>query len=189
MKKEVERCNEVFELAKNGKTVSLISSGDAGVYGMAGIMLEVLQKENSNIELEVVAGVTSSLYSASLLGAPLMNDFATISLSDLMIDFDVIKKRLELAAMGDFVISLYNPKSKERQNQIVEAQNILLKYRKSTTPVGIVKNGGRADCVVIITTLGDMLNHDIDMTTTIIIGNSQTYIWNNKIITPRGYIL
>ena len=184
MKKEVDRCREVVEIAESGKTVSLISSGDAGIYGMAGIMLEIVPEE---IETEIIPGVTASNAAAATAGAPLMHDFATISLSDLLTDWDLIKKRVDLASQGDFVISLYNPKSKGRTTQIEDAAEIMLIYKLPETPVAIVRNAGREDEKVTAATLGTMLEHEIDMLTVIIIGNSKTFMRNGKIITPRGY--
>jgi len=187
MRKEVDRCQEAVEIAKSGKIVAMISSGDSGVYGMAGIILEIQQKIAPDLEVEIVPGITSAISSASLIGAPLMNDFAVISLSDLMTSWTVIEKRVEAAAMGDFVMSIYNPKSKERVNQIEIARNIILKYRSPETPVGIIKNAMREKSATTLTTLEKMLEFDIDMTTTLIVGNSQTYVQDNKMITPRGY--
>ena len=184
MTKEVDRCTEVLELARQGKTVSLISSGDAGVYGMAGIMLEIADED---MEVEVIPGITATNAAAAIAGAPIMHDYATISLSDLLTDWELIKKRLELAAQGDFVVSIYNPKSRGRVTQIEEAREIMMKYKPKSTPVAIVRNAGREDERYILTTLEEMLNHEIDMLTIVLIGNSNTFIKNGKIITPRGY--
>ena len=184
MTKEVDRCTEVLELARQGKTVSLISSGDAGVYGMAGIMLEIADED---MEVEVIPGITATNAAAAIVGAPIMHDYATISLSDLLTDWELIKKRLELAAQGDFVVSIYNPKSRGRVTQIEEAREIMMKYKPKSTPVAIVRNAGREDERYILTTLEEMLNHEIDMLTIVLIGNSNTFIKNGKIITPRGY--
>ncbi|MCP4129966.1 MAG: precorrin-3B C(17)-methyltransferase [bacterium] len=189
MKKEVERCREALEIAEAGNSVALISSGDAGIYGMAGIMLEVVHKDQSAVPVEVIPGITSSSAAASILGAPLMHDFAVVSLSDLLTDWDVIKKRLDAAAQSDFVLCLYNPKSNTRETQIETAREILLRYKNGATPVGIVKNAMRDNERVVITNLDEMLSHPIDMTTVIIIGNSKTYIANKRMITPRGYVL
>ena len=189
MRREVERCAEVLDIAEKGKKVCLISSGDPGVYGMAGIMLEMVDKANSAIEVEIIPGITSALSSASLAGAPLMNDFAVISLSDLMTPWNIIENRIVKAAEGDFVICVYNPKSTERIQQIAIFSNILLKHRKPETPVAIVKNAMREKSLVTLTSLKEMLSFPIDMTTTLIIGNSQTYISKGKMITPRGYQL
>ena len=184
MTKEVDRCTEVLELARQGKTVSLISSGDAGVYGMAGIMLEIADED---MEVEVIPGITATNAAAAITGAPIMHDYATISLSDLLTDWELIKKRLELAAQGDFVVSIYNPKSRGRVTQIEEAREIMMEYKPKSTPVAIVRNAGREDERYVLTTLDEMLNHEIDMLTIVLIGNSNTFVKNGKIITPRGY--
>ena len=186
MMKEVDRCLEVLDLAKAGKNVALISSGDAGIYGMAGIMYEIIN-ENDNIEVEVIAGITATNAAAAIVGAPIMHDYVTISLSNLLTDWELIKKRLELAAQGDFIVSLYNPKSKGRTTQIAEAQKIMLKYKSKDTPVAIVRNAGRENEEYEITTLENMLDFEINMLTIVLIGNSNTYVKNGKIITPRGY--
>ncbi len=187
MTKEVERCQMVLEKAMEGKTVSIISSGDSGIYGMAGIMLEVANRSGSRIEIEIIPGVTAASAAASVLGAPIMHDFAVISLSDLMTPLDLIYKRVEMAAAGDFVICIYNPKSKNRAEYIEKARDIVLKHRDKSTPVGIVRNAGRENESYDIADLGSMLEYEIDMFTVILMGNSQTYIENGKIITPRGY--
>jgi precorrin-3B C17-methyltransferase len=184
MRKEVDRCAHVLELAKDGKTVSLVSSGDAGVYGMAGIMLEMA---DDSVDIEVVPGITAANAAAACLGAPLMHDYAVISLSDLLTDWELIKKRLHHASEGDFVIALYNPRSKGRQTQIVEAREIMMKSKDSSTPVGIVRNAKRDDQSVVVTTLEEMLNHEIDMFSMVIIGNKKSYIKDGKMVTPRGY--
>ncbi len=189
MKKEIERCIEALEYAKQGKVVSLVSSGDSGVYGMAGIMLEVVLKDKSDIEVEVVPGVTAANAAAASLGAPIMHDYVTISLSDLLTDWSLIEKRLHCAGDGDFVVCLYNPKSKGRQQQIEIAREILLKYKSENTVVGIVRNAKRAGESVTVTTLGDMLKYEINMFTTVIVGNSNTYSVKEMMITPRGYKL
>ena len=186
MMKEVDRCLEVLDLAKAGKNVALISSGDAGIYGMAGIMYEIIN-ENDDIEVEVIAGVTATNAAAAIVGAPIMHDYVTISLSNLLTDWELIKKRLELAAQGDFIVSLYNPKSKGRATQIAEAQKIMLKYKSKDTPVAIVRNAGRENEEYEITTLENMLDFEINMLTIVLIGNSNTYVKNGKMITPRGY--
>lgn len=184
MTKEVDRCIDVLKLAKEGKNVALISSGDAGVYGMAGIMLEIADGE---VEVEIIPGVTATNAAAAIVGAPVMHDYVTISLSNLLTDWELIKKRLELAAQGDFVVSIYNPKSRRRVTQIEEAREIMLKYKPKTTPVAIVRNAGREDEEHVVTTLDEMLNHEINMLTIVIIGNANTFIKDGKMITPRGY--
>jgi len=187
MRKEIERCHLAVELALSGKKVAVVCSGDAGVYGMAGPVLEVLGKRK--LEVEIIPGVTAATAAAASLGAPLNHDFAVISLSDLLTPWPVIEKRLLAAAAGDFVTVLYNPKSKKRQEQIVKAVQIFLEHRDESTPVGIVRNQSREQEEIIITTLKKMLEHTIDMFTTVIIGNSQTFALNSQMITPRGYCL
>ena len=191
MRKEIDRCQECLDLAETGKTVTLVSSGDAGVYGMAGIMLELVEKSGSDVAVEVVPGVSAANAAASTLGAPLMHDYCVISLSDLMTDWEVIKKRLHCAGEGDFIVALYNPKSKGRPDNIVEAQKILLQYKDGSTPVGIVRNAKRANESYVLTTLEKMCEAEIDMFSMVIIGNSKTYITADhlKMITPRGYAL
>lgn len=185
MKKEVERCEETLRLAQEGNVVALISSGDAGIYGMAGIMLETAG--DSEISVEIIPGVTSATASASIVGAPIMHDHASISLSNLLTDWELIKKRIRLASEGDFVISLYNPKSHGRPDFINEAVKIMLSYKSKDTPAAIVRNAGREGENYDITTLGELLNFEINMFSTVIIGNSKTFVKNGKMITPRGY--
>ena len=191
MTEEVARAQEAVRKAEAGSIVSVISSGDSGVYGMAGLVYEVLIElgwtEATGIEIEIVPGISAINSCASLLGAPIMHDSCTISLSDHLTPWNLIAKRVEAAAMADFVIALYNPKSGRRTRQIVEAQRILLEYRSPDTPVGLVKSAYRERQEVTMTTLSEMLNHDIGMLTTVIIGNSSTFFYDNKMITPRGY--
>lgn len=189
MGEEVRRCQLAIEAAKEGKRVALVSSGDAGIYGMAGLVYEILSQRNESptFEIEVVPGMPALCAAGALLGAPLMNDFASVSLSDLLTPWDVIAKRIETAAEGDFVIVLYNPKSSRRTEPIQKAKKIISQYREPTTPVGIVKNAYRDDCRVIISDLNKMLDYDIDMLTLVIVGNSTTFIFENRMITPRGY--
>lgn len=187
MTREVERCQLVLEKALEGNTVALISSGDSGIYGMAGIMLEVAAKSGKEIPVEVIPGITAASAAAAVLGAPVMHDFAVISLSDLMTPLELIYRRVELAADGDFVICLYNPRSKTRSDYIDKAREIILRHRDRSTPVGIVRNAGRENEEYDIATLENMLEYEIDMFTVVIIGNSNTYIENGRIITPRGY--
>ena len=191
MTEEVARAQEAVRQAETGKKVAVISSGDAGVYGMAGLVYEVLiekgWKEATGVEVEIVPGISAINSCASLLGAPVMHDSCTISLSDHLTPWELIAKRVEAAAQADFVIALYNPRSGRRTRQIVEAQKILLRYRSPETPVGLVKSAYRERQEVIITNLAEMLNYDIGMLTTVIIGNSSTFMYDNKIITPRGY--
>ena len=180
---EIERCKYAVSKAKEGKIVSIISTGDAGLYGMAGPILELAP----DLNVEIIPGISAAFAAASRLGAPLMHDTALISLSDRLTDYEVIKKRVGLAAEGDFVIALYNPKSKTRSDYIEEAVNIILKFRTPETPVGIVKNACRNSEKIIVTELQKINYDEIDMFSLIIIGNSNTYIQNGKIITPRGY--
>jgi precorrin-3B C17-methyltransferase len=142
---------------------------------------------NADIDIEVIPGITAAVSAAALLGAPLMHDFAIISLSDLLTPIDLIMKRVECSGMGDMIVCLYNPKSKKRIDHLGKAADILLKYRDASTPVGIVKNIGREGEQVTISTLGNLKKEDVDMFSTVIIGNSQTYVSGNRIITPRGY--
>jgi precorrin-3B C17-methyltransferase len=189
MGREVERAKiAVMEALKN-KQVVVISSGDAGVYGMAGVVLEVAAVENADVTIEIVPGVTAATVAASKLGAPLVNDFAVISLSDLLTPWGQIEKRLEAAAEADFVIVLYNPQSLGRTEPLTKAHQILLRYRNPETPVGIVRLAGRDGEKIAITTLKDMVDAEIDMVTTVIVGNSKTRVVNNRMVTPRGYDL
>lgn len=183
MKGEIERCKAAIEMAKAGKTTAIISTGDAGLYGMAGPILEL----GDEIDIEIVPGVTAAFSAASELGSPIMHDYASISLSDLLTPWDAIEKRLDRAAEADFIISIYNPKSRGRKNHLERAIDIISKHRDGKTPVGIVKNSGRLDTEVMITTLDDINYELVDMLSILIIGNSNTYIKDNKIITPRGY--
>lgn len=189
MKREVDRCQQVLDFALKGQNTALISSGDAGIYGMAGIMLELVQKSGHDIRVEVVPGITASQAAAAVLGAPLMHDFVTISLSDLMTEWAVIEKRLHAAGAGDFVVCLYNPKSKGRPDHILRAQEILLQYKRPETPVGIVRNAAREGENATISRLDQFTGCEIDMFSTVIIGNQSTYVHNNRMITPRGYSL
>ena len=184
MTEEVSRAQEAVRQAKQGKKVAVISSGDAGVYGMAGLVYEVLMEQGwtreEGVQVEVIPGISAVHSAGSLLGAPIMHDSCTISLSDHLTPWELIAKRVEAAGMADFVIALYNPRSGRRTRQIVETQRILLKYRSPLTPVGIVKSAYRDRQHVVATTLADMLNHDIGMLTTIIIGNSATKLYTDS---------
>lgn len=187
MRKETERCKMALDEAEAGKTVALVSSGDSGVYGMAGIMLQTVQLYSSDIEIEIIPGITALLSAAAVLGAPLMHDFAAVSLSDLMTPLELIYKRIECAAQGDFVICIYNPKSVKRSDYLSHAADIIMKYRNKDTPVGIVRNSGRDDQSYKISTLEKLKDEYVDMFTVVIAGNSSTYTHNNRMITPRGY--
>ena len=189
MLKEVERCTRAVEEAEKGTTVAVVSSGDSGIYGMAGIVYQIAGERRSDIDIEVIPGITAASAAASLLGAPLMHDLAIISLSDLLTPIDLIMKRVECAGEGDMIVCLYNPKSKKRIDHAERAADILLRFRKGDTPVGIARNIGRTDENVTLTTLEKLKDGDIDMFSTVIIGNSQTYVSGGKMITPRGYRL
>lgn len=189
MTREAERCRIALEEAKKGKQVALISSGDSGIYGMAGIMLQIVQASGEDIPVRIIPGVTAASTGASMLGAPLMNDFAIISLSDLMVPITQIMLRVKCAAEGDFVICLYNPKSRKRKDYLEKAADIIMTYRKPETPVGIVRRAGRENSSCEVTTLKELKNAEVDMFTIVIIGNSMTYVRDGKIITPRGYVL
>lgn len=189
MRQEIDRCQKAIDLAlETGKTVGVVSSGDAGVYGMAGLILELLG-DHSDLEVKVVPGITASLGAAAVMGAPLMNDFCHISLSDLMTPMEVIEKRLHAAAQGDFVICLYNPRSKGRPDHLSKALSIISQYKSQDTVVGIGKDIGRKEEDYILTTIKDLDETLVDMTTIIIVGNKETYVKNGRMITPRGYTL
>lgn len=187
MRKEVDRCQDAIDIAKTGKKVAVISSGDAGIYGMAGLILELITKQELDIPVKVVPGVTASIGAAAVLGAPIMYDFCHISLSDLMTPWEVIEKRLRLAAEADFVICLYNPRSKGRSEHLANAFKIMGEFKDGSTPVGIVKDVGREDQEKFICTFDTMDFERVDMTTMVIIGNKSTYIHDDLMITPRGY--
>lgn len=187
MKKEVDRCLKALELSRAGNKVAMVSGGDAGIYGMGGIMQEIVLENAPDTEVVVVPGITSAHAAAAVLGAPIVHDSLLISLSDLLTDIDTIKKRLHAAGMGDFITSIYNPKSKGRPHYVEMARDILLQYKGAETPVGIVKNAMRDNQEVFITDLQNMCNYEIDMSTIIIIGNCDTFVRNGKMITPRGY--
>lgn len=191
MRQEVDRCQKAVDLAVEGHKVAVISSGDPGVYGMAGLVLELIQKvdKENRPSCEIIPGLTAANTSAAALGAPLMHDYAVISLSDLMTPWDLIKKRAELAAQGDFVIAIYNPKSRGRATYLNQIRDIVMKYRKPETPVGIVRKAGRPGMNHTISTLEKLPEEDVDMQSTVIIGNSNTYVADGVMITPRGYKL
>ncbi len=187
MMQEIDRCERTFQLADCGKTVAIVSGGDAGIYAMAGLILEMASTRNNPPEIKVIAGVAALNACAAKLGAPLMHDFASISLSDLLTPWEMIEKRLQCAAEGDFVVVIYNPKSKKRAEQIRIARKILLNSRDGSTPVGIVTAAGRDNEKVVITDLDSFLSCEINMQSTVIVGNSTTFVWNGYMITPRGY--
>ncbi|VAX25864.1 Cobalt-precorrin-3 C(17)-methyltransferase [hydrothermal vent metagenome] len=187
MTKETERCQEAIRRVLNGETVALISSGDPGVYGMAGLAIELASQNETDIPIEVIPGVSAANSAAARLGAPLALDFAAISLSDLLVEWSVIRKRLNAAAESGMVTVLYNPKSKKRVKQIEEAVGIFRKYRADSTPVGICDSISLEDEKITITDLGSTLEQEIGMRTTVIIGNSESKVINGRFVNPRGY--
>ncbi|RHR27050.1 precorrin-3B C(17)-methyltransferase [Clostridium sp. AF19-22AC] len=186
MTQEVKRCQMAFEEAQKGQDVAMICSGDAGIYGMAGLMLEV-GKEYPEIEVEIVPGITAANGGAAVLGAPLMHDFAVISLSDLLTPWEKIEKRVKAAAMADFVICLYNPSSRKRKDYLKKACEMMLEYKSGDTVCGTVRNIGRDGEESQIMTLSRLKDMEVDMFTTVFIGNEQTTEINGKMVTPRGY--
>lgn len=203
MKKEIQRVEAAIELARAGKVCALISSGDPGIYAMAGLALELCKSQaiqaapmaaypdddnkKETLFIEVVPGIPALAAGASLLGAPLTHDFAAISLSDLLTPWKVIERRLDAAAMADFVIVLYNPKSKRRSEHLNRAQEIILKYRSPQTPVGIVVGAMRFEQDVTIVPLKDLAGAEVNMQTTVFIGNSASTTYGDFMFTPRGY--
>jgi len=191
---EVARCEKAIGLAASGRTTAIVSSGDAGIYGMAGLVLEMVSSGKGgptldDITVEVIPGVPAFVSAASLLGAPLMHDFASISLSDILTPWEVIAQRIKAAVKADFVIALYNPRSSKRKAGLVKAVKDMLEVKAPSTPVGIVRNASREGEEVILTTLGTL--HEflerIDMLTIIIIGSASTFVRDGVMITPRGY--
>jgi precorrin-3B C17-methyltransferase len=188
MRHEVERAKRAIELATQGRNVSMVSGGDAGIYGMAGLVLGILENQgNQTIPVEVLPGITALTAAAALLGAPLMTDFAVISLSDYLTPLETIMTRLSAAIQGNFVICLYNPRSRQRTDPFDRAYTLLMNTLGEDRPVGIVRAGFRDDQQVICTTLKNIPAHEIGMDCILIIGNNDTHFWNDKMITPRGY--
>ena len=198
MKKEVERVEAAIDTALKGQSCAIVSSGDPGIYAMAGLVFEMCQKkqiaitkdwtkDKNTLQIEVIPGIPALAAGASLLGAPLTHDFAAISLSDLLTPWELIEKRINAAASADFVIVIYNPKSKKRSGHLENAQNIILKYRDKNTPVGIVKGAMRDNQHIQLTTLENLHTVKVDMQTTVFIGNSATFNYKDFMITPRGY--
>lgn len=186
MRREVERCRMAFEEAKKGRSVAMICSGDAGVYGMAGLMLEIGQ-EYPDIPVEVMPGVTAALGGGAVLGAPLIHDFCLISLSDLLTPWEKIEKRLLAAAEADFVVCLYNPSSKKRHDYLEKACDLMMRYKSPETVCGIVSNIGREGETGRVMSLKELRDTRVDMFTTVFVGNSQTTAIDGKMVTPRGY--
>lgn len=187
MTKEIDRCKMALDEAAKGKTVAVCCSGDSGVYGMAGLIYQLWENYDEDIEIEVVSGVTAALSGSAVLGAPLTHDFAVISLSDLLTDWEVIEKRLYFASQADFSIVLYNPSSKKRADYLEKACDIMLKFKSPETVCGYVRNIGREGEEYEVMTLRKMRNQKLDMFSTVFIGNSQTKVIRGKMVTPRGY--
>ena len=188
MRREVDRCRMAVEEAAGGKTVAMVCSGDAGVYGMAGLIYEVAQ-EYPPIHIEVVPGITAACGGGALWGAPLTHDFAVVSLSDLLTPWEKIEKRLEAAAAADFVLCLYNPRSHSRKDYLQRACDILLRHKSPDTVCGYVQHIGRPGQRAVTTTLGQLRdNEEVDMFTTVFVGNEQTTLIGGKMVTPRGYL-
>ena len=186
MRQEVQRCRMALEEAGKEQNVAVVCSGDAGIYGMAGLVYE-LAADYSGVEIEVVPGITAASGGAAILGAPLMHDFAVISLSDLMTPWEKIEKRLRMAAMADFVICIYNPSSRKRADYLKKAYLCMMEYKKEDTVCGIVKNIGREGECMKILSLKELSETDVDMFTTVFVGNEETRIIGDKMVTPRGY--
>lgn len=186
---EVERCNAAIDLARAGRQTVVVSSGDAGVYAMAGLVLELLEARGllDELELEVVPGIPALCAAAALLGAPLMHDFAVVSLSDLLTPWEVIEKRLKAAAEADFVVVLYNPRSGRRKDQLPKALAALRVHKPGATPVGLVKRAYRPGQEVLVTTLEGLDPEDVDMQSIVLVGNSATRLVGGRLLTPRGY--
>lgn len=186
MRKEAERCKMALEQARHGQDVAMVCSGDAGVYGMAGLMYE-LKADYPEVELKIIPGITAATGGAAVLGAPLMHDFAVISLSDLLTPWEKIEARLRAAAAADFVICIYNPSSKKRKDYLARACRILMEWRRADTVCGTVKNIGRDGETKRILTLEELEQTEADMFTTVYIGNEQTKNLDGYMVTPRGY--
>lgn len=186
MRQETERCRWALETASKGTTVALVCSGDAGVYGMAGLVLQ-LGVDYPDTEIEIVPGITAALSGAAVLGAPLGHDFCVISLSDLLTPWDVIEKRLECAALGDFALCIYNPASRKRADYLRRACEILLRHKSPDTLCGWVRNIGRTGQESKVMTLAELQEELVDMFTTVFVGSSTTAVWAGRLVTPRGY--
>jgi precorrin-3B C17-methyltransferase len=187
MTREEERCRAAIERANAGATVSLVSSGDPGVYGMAGLAIELAQRLAPELDIEIIPGVSAANAAAAAMGAPLMLDYAVISLSDLLVSWDMIRRRLQAVAAADLVTALYNPRSKKRIRQLEEAVEIFLRHRPATTPVGVGTAIGTAEERYHLTVLGDLLSLEVTMRSVVIIGNTHSKVVNGRFVTPRGY--
>jgi len=184
---EIDRASLALELAARGSKVVVVSGGDPGIYGMAGPVIETAKKLGRKVDVTIVPGVTAATASAASLGAPLMTDFAVVSLSDLLVPRNRILERVRAALKGDFVLVLYNPQSQSRKEPLRLVHQLLMEYRRPSTPVGIVTAYGRGAEKTTVTTLQRMLDHEIGMESTILVGNSSTRVFGDKILTPRGY--
>jgi precorrin-3B C17-methyltransferase len=188
MTHEIQRCRQALARAASGDVVALVSSGDAGIYGMAGLAFELAEAENIRVPIEIVPGVTAASAAAAVLGAPLMLDFAVISLSDLLISWEVIRRRLEAVAVADLVVALYNPRSRSRVRQLEEAVAILRTARSGQTPVGVVTSAGIVEQSVVLTDLDHLLEQEVGMRSVVIVGNSSTRRIDGWMVTLRGYL-
>jgi precorrin-3B C17-methyltransferase len=202
MRKEIQRCGAAIDHALAGNEVALVSSGDAGIYGMAGLVFDLCRQkglrvadpqshaddDDADLIVEVVPGIPAFNAAASIVGAPLMHDFAAVSLSDHLTPWEVIEKRLSAAAAGDFVLAIYNPRSQTRPHLLEEACKILLRQRPADTPVAIVRRAMREGQWSRLTTLSGIPMEEVDMQSVLIVGNSRTYIWEGRMVTPRGYL-
>lgn len=189
MTAEVERCRAALTAASKGQKVALISSGDAGIYGMAGLALEMATAEGFEVPIEIIPGVSAANSAAARMGAPLMLDWACMSLSDLMVDWATIRRRLELLAEADMVVALYNPRSKRRVKQLEETVEVFLQHRPESTPVGIATAVGASDEKIVLSTLGRLCQEDVGMRSLVIIGNRSSRVEAGWFMTPRGYQL
>ncbi|MCF8129750.1 MAG: precorrin-3B C(17)-methyltransferase, partial [Deltaproteobacteria bacterium] len=187
---EIKRCRIAIEQALEGKDTAIVSSGDSGIYGMAGLVIELVADQGllDRMEVEIMPGISALSAAAALLGGPLMHDFAVVSLSDLMTSWDEIEARVDAAAKTDFVLVIYNPRSKKRDWQLSRVREVISEYRTNDTPVGIVRNAARKDESVRITTLSQIDESTVDMLSILLVGNSKTRIIGDKMVTPRGYL-
>ncbi|MCF8061445.1 MAG: precorrin-3B C(17)-methyltransferase [Deltaproteobacteria bacterium] len=187
---EIKRCRAAAASCSEGRDTAIVSSGDAGIYGMAGLALEILEEEGltGKVDVEVVPGIPALAAAAALLGAPLMHDFAVVSLSDLLTPWNAIQRRIEAAASADFVLVIYNPRSRKRHWQLEEAVRLMRARRSARTPVGLVRSAARDGQSVVITTLADLPVDRVDMLSILVIGNSSTRVLGGRMVTPRGYL-
>jgi precorrin-3B C17-methyltransferase len=190
MTREIERCRAAVAACAEGRDTAVVSSGDAGIYGMAGLALEILDEEGltGKVEAEVVPGIPALAAAAALLGAPLVHDFAVISLSDLLTPWETIRRRVEAAASADFVLVIYNPRSRKRHWQLEEALRVVRAHRAPETPAGLVRNAAREGQSVLVTTLSDLPVDRVDMLSILVVGNGSTRVLGGRMVTPRGYL-